>query len=440
MKMSSSSNQKNLAHREALEARRGLRPWLLFGAAAIFYFYEFFARVAPGVIKEDLVSTTGASEGTFGLAMGMYFLAYAPAQLFVGRLLDRFGTRAVVAPAAATVALGCLLFVSTDQLWVMGVGRALQGLGSAFAFLGVVYLAMVWFPPRRHGIVPGLTVAAGTLGASTAQVPLAYAAEAFGWRAPMIACIFVGLGIAVMLWFVLPKRPHWFVTLMQEDGFDPNSPEPIMTSLLNLAKNTQLWLISLAAAGLYLPISVIGDLWGVTFLNIEQSISTTEASLITTMVFVGVAIGGVLFGYLADRFQARKVFFVGGAVASTIIAIVLLGTNALPTWLVTTLLCLLGFTTGGSCLAFVMAADTAARQSRGLQLAFVNFVVMMLPVAAQPGVGFLAQEGVAATAQPTPLQELRGFGLVVALIAVGTVISFFIKETTPHEDGAPASH
>ena len=94
---------------------------------------------------------TGASEGEFGLAMGMYFLAYAPAQLIVGRMLDRFGTRVVVAPAAIIVALGCLLLASTDSIVLMGVGRFLQGLGSSVAYLGVVYLALVWFPPHRHG-------------------------------------------------------------------------------------------------------------------------------------------------------------------------------------------------------------------------------------------------------------------------------------------------
>ena len=71
-----------------------------------FYFYEFFARVAPGVLKSDIRGVTGASEGEFGLAMGMYFLAYAPAQLVVGRMLDRFGTRVVVAPAATSRCTG----------------------------------------------------------------------------------------------------------------------------------------------------------------------------------------------------------------------------------------------------------------------------------------------------------------------------------------------
>jgi MFS family permease len=131
----------NAVRNEAQAARSGIRPWLFFLVAALFYFYEFFARVAPGVLKKDILEVTGASEGAFGLSMSMYFLAYAPAQLVVGRLLDRFGTRFVVAPAAIFVALGCLILASSDSIVAMGIGRFLQGLGSAVAYLGVIYLA-----------------------------------------------------------------------------------------------------------------------------------------------------------------------------------------------------------------------------------------------------------------------------------------------------------
>ena len=178
----------NAVYSEAQAARSGIRPWLFFLVAALFYFYEFFARVAPGVLKKDILDATGASDGTFGLSMSMYFLAYAPAQLIVGRLLDRFGTRLVAAPAAVLVALGCLIFASTDNIVAMGVGRFLQGLGSSVAYLGVVYLAMVWFPPHRHGIVPGLTVAMGTLGRLHGTV----SSDGNGrilWLACAIACL-----------------------------------------------------------------------------------------------------------------------------------------------------------------------------------------------------------------------------------------------------------
>ena len=108
-----------------------------------------------------------------------------------------------------------------------------------------------------------------------------------------------------------------------------------------------------------------------------------------------------------------------------------------PTWLTVVLLGVLGFTTGGQALAFVMAADLAARHTRGIKLAFVNFVIMILPVAAQPGVGFLADIGVTGNALPSAVQELRGYGLVVALMLVGTAIAFFVRETHPRRDDSP---
>ena len=45
----------NAIYSEAREARAGLRPWFFFLVAGLFYFYEFFARVEPGVLKADIL-------------------------------------------------------------------------------------------------------------------------------------------------------------------------------------------------------------------------------------------------------------------------------------------------------------------------------------------------------------------------------------------------
>ena len=125
---------------------------------------------------------------------------------------------------------------------------------------------------------------------------------------------------------------------------------------------------------------------------------------------------------------------------STIIASVIMLAGIQPTWLTVALLGVLGFTTGGQALAFVMTADNAARHTRGLKLAFVNFVVMLLPVAVQPGVGFLSGIGIEGNELPSGVQELRGYSLVVALMAVGTMIAFFVRETQPRKDGESVGH
>lgn len=427
---------KYRAHR----ARQGWRPWILFLICALFYFYEFFARVAPGVLQPQLIQDTGASEGEFGLAMSMYFLAYAPSQLLVGRLLDRFGVRAVVAPAAVIVALGCLIFASTNDVALMGLGRFLQGLGSSVAYLGVIYLAMVWFPPRRHGMVPGLTVAMGTLGASSAQFPLLVLAQTWGWRVPLLVCAAVGLIIALMLWKCLPARPNWFIELMREDGFDPKSTQPFSGLIKEMVRNRNLWLISFAAAGLYLPISVIGDLWGVSFLNIESGLSTDQSSLLTTLIFIGFAFGGIAAGHLSDRLRRRKIIFVLGAISASGIAIVIAFTTLSIVWLTALLMLALGFATGAQVLAFVMTADVVKRHARAINLAFVNFVVMVLPVLIQPAVGFLSQMGVSHGKMPSPALELRGYGLVVILMLMATGLALCVRDTKPRQETFMASH
>ncbi len=427
-------------HLRAKRAREGWRPWMLFGIASLFYFYEFFARVAPGVLQGELTKVSSASDGAFGFAMSLYFLAYAPAQLLVGRLLDRHGVRAVAAPASLLVALGCLLLATTDNLIVMGLGRFLQGLGSSVAYLGVIYLSLIWLPPQRHGMVPGMVTAVGTLGAATAQLPLLMISERFGWRMPLMACTVAGVIVALLIWSYLPKRPSWFVEMMKEDGFDPKSPEPMGLQLNRILHKRNLWILGLAAAGIYLPVSVIGDLWGVSFFSIETGLPTDQASLITTLVFIGFALGGVVAGHWSDRLSRRKILFTSGAISASFMALLLCFTNQLPNVIVALLVTGLGLAAGSQVLAFVMVADTAKRHNRAITLAFVNFIVMFFPVIVQPMVGYISQWGLPAGTLPSSLQELKGYAVVVVGMVIAAGLSFLVEDTQPRDESGLITH
>ena len=428
-------------HLRAKRARQGWRPWMLFGIASLFYFYEFFARVAPGVLHSELIKVSGASEGAFGFSMSLYFLAYAPAQLLVGRLLDRHGVRAVAAPASLLVALGCLLFATSNNIVLMGLGRFLQGLGSSVAYLGVIYLSLIWLPPQRHGMVPGMVTGIGTLGAATAQFPLLLISDHFGWRMPLLICTVAGIVIAWLIWSFLPRRPTWFMELMREDGFDPDSPEPMGFQLNRILHKRSLWILALAAAGIYLPVSVIGDLWGVSFFSIEAGLPDDQASLITTLVFIGFALGGVVAGHWSDRIGHRKVLFTSGAISAACFALLLCFTSRLPVVLVAVLVAALGFTSGSQVLAFVMVADTAKRHTRAITLAFVNFIVMFFPVIVQPTVGLFSQWGLPSGLRPSSMQELQGYAVVVVGMLAAAGLSLLVQDTSPRdEEGVLISH
>ena len=358
----------------------------------------------------------------------------------MGRLLDRHGVRAIAAPASLLVGVGCLIFATTNDIVLMGLGRFLQGLGSSVAYLGVIYLSLIWLPPQRHGMVPGMVTAVGTLGAATAQLPLLLISESFGWRMPLLLCAAAGLMIAILIWRFLPKRPGWFVELMREDGFDPKSPEPMTLQLKRIVQNRNLWILSFAAAGLYLPVSVIGDLWGVTFLNIEAGLPTDTAGLITTLVFIGFAAGGVFAGHASDRLGRRKILFSSGAFGALCLSFALCFSSQLPVAFVGCLVAALGFTAGSQVLSFVMVADTAKRHNRAITMAFLNFIVMILPVVVQPAVGWLAEAGLSPGTTPSDLQELRGYGLIVILMLISAWLSCYVMDTKPRGETLSIGH
>ena len=122
------------------------RAWIAWSIPAIFFLYEFMIRVSPGVIEGDLQAQFEVSTTQIGFSMSMYYYAYAPMQLVVGILLDRLGGRWPMAIAALICAMGCFLFAVAGGMSGLGAARFLMGFGSAFAYVGTVYVGSIWFP------------------------------------------------------------------------------------------------------------------------------------------------------------------------------------------------------------------------------------------------------------------------------------------------------
>ena len=100
----------------------------------------------------------------------------------------------------------------------------------------------------------------------------------------------------------------------------------------------------------------------------------------------------------------------------------------------------LGLTAGTQVLSFVMVADTAKRHTRAITLAFVNFIVMFLPVIVQPTVGLFSQWGLPKGSLPSSMDELRGYGVVVVGMIVAAGLSLLVKDTKPREEGGLITH
>ena len=75
------------------------RAWLAWTAAAVFFFYAFVLRVSPSVMVGELMAEFQVGGAVFGTLSSLYFYTYAPLQLPVGMLMDRYGPRLMISVA-----------------------------------------------------------------------------------------------------------------------------------------------------------------------------------------------------------------------------------------------------------------------------------------------------------------------------------------------------
>src|ERR1044072_4329198 len=116
---------------------------LVCAVGAFFYCYEFVLRIIPGALQSELSAAFGhISATTFGQLSAFYYFAYSPMQLPVGMLMDRYGPHKLLTFACLCCTIGSWMFTDVSSMLIAGCGRFLVGFGSAFAFVGVLSLAL----------------------------------------------------------------------------------------------------------------------------------------------------------------------------------------------------------------------------------------------------------------------------------------------------------
>lgn len=179
----------------------------LFLPFAIGYYLSYLLRTVNAVISPLLTDELGLSAASLGLLTSAYFLAFGAAQIPVGIALDRFGPRRVEASLLLLAALGSALFATADSLGGLAGARALVGLGVSACLMGALKGFALWYPLERQSSMIGFIMAAGSLGALTASVPLEAVLPVLGWRGAFWIIAAVCLLAAVLVLRALPDSP-----------------------------------------------------------------------------------------------------------------------------------------------------------------------------------------------------------------------------------------
>ena len=422
--------------------RYSIVGWLICGLGAIYYSYEYLLRIAPSVMEPALREHFDLSARGFGHISSIYYFAYVLMQLPVGVLLDRYGPKRLLTFACMICVIGTFLFTSTDVFWIAAIGRFLVGLGSAFAFVGVLKLATIWLPENRLAMVSGMTSALGTIGAMLGDNFLVHFVDQYGWIKTLNMTAIFGIGLSFLLWIGIEDKPgnyrkHGTVSSLKRG----------LEDLVIILKNKQIWVNGMYGCLVYLPTTVFAELWGIPYLRHAHGMSANAAGLANSMLFLGFTIGAPLMGFISDSLARRKFPMLIGAIGSAVVMTIILYLPGLNETNIQVLMFLLGMLYSAQSIVFAVGRELSPGEAAGTAMAATNMIVMLGAMLLQPLVGHLldfsystrAGEAILVEMPVDNLQKLYtvvDYQFALAIIPLGilmaAILTFFLKETHAH--------
>jgi len=390
------------------------------------------------VMKSELSEFYNVNVGDLSASLATYYYIYAPLQLFVGVLFDRYGGKRLLVPATLIVALGCILpAYMGNHIAVLTLARFFMGLGSAFAFVGVMYLVTVWHPSRHVAFFSGLTTTLGMLGAIMGGAVLAPFVDSLGWQDAFFWSGIIGLGVALLLLMTIPKTPYW-----EEERREYNVEHKFFHSLKVVLKNRQTWYIGIVGSCLYLSLSVFGDLWGVQYIMHVSDVPKSVAANAVALLYWGWMIGAPFAGWFSDKVGKRKMPMFWGSVISAILFWGLILFPSLPIGVLKVLLFCAGLVASTQVACFVANIEANPDYAKGTAIGVTNMIVMLLGGVFQPVVGYILQTKSRMDLSLGPINcfyntatDFRSALIVIpVMLAIAAVVCLFIKEPKHPKD------
>ena len=412
--------------------------WSIYSILVAIYMLVFFHRMAPAVISADLMRAFNTSGAALGSLAAMYFYIYTAMQIPAGVLADTLGARLTVSAGSLVAGCGSIMFGLADTFAGASFGRALVGLGVSVVFVGLFKSNSVWFSDRNFGLISGLTLLLGNIGAIASAGPLAGLLKLYSWRSVFVALGGTTLLLALLALVVIRNRPEdmGFPSLREMEGKVSHPPrkQHWWSDLKSVVGTGAAWPVLWVDLGMVGSMLAFVGLWAIPFLRDVHGLGRSAAAVYTTSALAGFAVGSMLAGWLSDRIGRRKPVILAGTI---LYAVACLGLAYLP-WhpgpVGIAQFAVLGFSAGGFIVTFANAKEVVAPALSGMAVGLVNTGLFFGAAVMQPLFGWamdLRWDGrvVNGLRVYAPADYHTGFLIMLAFAILGVAGACRIRET-----------
>ena len=284
------------------------------------YALFYFTRKNLDIIKPTLINNhlfTVEELGTIGMVI---YLTYGIGKFVSGVVADKCNIRSVMAVGLFSSSIINILFAFLPQLKSMGLPLSLtfmasflwglNGVAQSMGFPPVAKGLVYWFSPSERATKWTLWSSSHTFGAFfVAQLISLLAWMKFGWQMSFIVPACLGIVYSIFMLYAMTDKPSTVglpaIEVYRNDVMPVTKEKSDMSQWEIVRKyvltNPFLWALAISYVFIYYVRFATLD-WATTFLVQDRGFTQAmAASAASAMPFLGMP-GGIVAGYLADRF------------------------------------------------------------------------------------------------------------------------------------------
>lgn len=335
---------------------------LLWCCTMLFYMYQYLLRAAPSAMHHAWVAEFHITATEFASIGAIYLYAYGCLQIPVGWLLDRIGIRRILLASLAMCLSGAFLLAEADSFGMIQLSRLAMGIGSAVPFICAMKIIQDQFAKDRQPFFSGFTLTMGIIGAMCAGLPLQLLVEHAGWRMASKDLAMMGLVIFLLIAFLTRRWQRMSISATPKCFWSQVNGPVILYAIITI--------------GLYAPLSVLVDIWGVPFLSLKYGISREQAASITMLGYLGLAIGSSLLPLLVGSAMAlHRVILASLGVVGTLLGMIVLA--HVSVFVLPFLFLTLGFFCGSLMLCYPAIGTYTTSSNSGFIFGVANACLML---------------------------------------------------------------
>lgn len=354
------------------------------------YILVYFYRVSLAVVAGDISSELGLTPQQLGTLSGILFYVYAVAQLPLGPMIDRLGSRLVISGSGVLTAAGAILFSQSHTLAMAMAARILIGIGTASVLMATFTVFSHWYSKQEFGRVSGFMVAIGNMGNLAATAPLAFAVSLVGWRNSFLATGALQIIATVLVFALVQDYPPATASATRPAG-DGLKKQGIMAAWREIFANRDFLLLGLISFFWYGNYLALQGLWGGPYLMDVKHLSRSEAGQMLMFTSIGFIIGSTVIDKIARTvFHSYKKALLAGQLILLLCAALFLGpVDAIGKPLLAACFLVTGLAVSSGVMIYPIIRSMFRVEIVGTALTSLNFFVLMGAAATQQIMGII---------------------------------------------------